>query len=195
MKLRFVTAMLCAGVVCFAGSVAFAGKKEVDYKKHPGYVDFAALEMFANQEAKVEVYLKTPLLKLAADFTKSEDPELYEILSKLKLVRVLVYDIDSKLARELADASARTAKDLDGRGWERIVRVREESERVDIYLRPSDKYESIEGIAVMVVSEDDEAIFVNIVGEIHPDDISRLGEHFDIDELGDVDYHRKKKGR
>lgn len=152
-------------------------------KKHPGYVDFSAAEMFED-EAKVEVYLREPLLKLASKFMKEEDPELYGILSKLMLVRVQVFDINRAQVTKAQEITDKTSKDLDSKGWERIVRVREEDEHVDVYLRPSDDFEKVLGIAVMVVSaDDDEAVFVNIVGEINPEDIGRLGEHFDIHDL------------
>jgi hypothetical protein len=105
-----------------------------------------------------------------------------------------VFDVDSRMRSEYADVTKETTKQLDEKGWERIVRVREDEENVDVYLRPSDDYESILGIVVMVASWD-EAVFVNIVGEINPEDVSRLGEHFDIDELDDVhiDTSKKKK--
>ena len=44
-------------------------------------------------------------------------------------------------------------------------------------------------------AEDEEAVFVNIVGEIHPDDVAKLGDHFDIDELNHIEIDTKKKHR
>ena len=153
MKRKLVYLAICLAL-CRASGVAFAGeRKNSDYKKHPGYVNFDALNMFGEDEAKVEVFLKNPLLNLAAAFVKGEDPELYEILNKLKLVRVLVYDIDTSMARKVAEVSSETAKDLDNRGWERIVRVREDDERIDIYVKPSSSYDQIQGIVVMVVGD------------------------------------------
>jgi len=60
--------------------------------------------------------------------------------------------------------------------------VSEDDEMVYVYLMPSKEYEYLEGIVVIVI-DDDEAVFVNIVGEIHPDDVDNLGEFLDIDEL------------
>ena len=165
---------------------------EAELKKLPGYVEFNALATFKGQEAKVEVYLKDPMLQLVSRFVKGDDPDLYAILEKLKLVRVLVFDVTTEQAREVAKVTSETAKELDKKGWERIVRVREDDERIDVYLKPSKNYELIEGIVVMVVDDEYEAIFVNIVGNINPDDIGKLGEHFDIDGLGDVDYGKGK---
>jgi hypothetical protein len=95
---------------------------------------------------------------------------------------------------EFNDATKSTTGELDKKGWERIVRVREDDSNVDIYLLPSESYESILGIVVMV-AEDEEAIFVNIVGEINPDDVARLGDHFDIEELHDIKADDIKKNK
>lgn len=181
MKLSLMAAM----AVMLAGALAgpAAALTEAEIEKLPGYVDFAALKLFEGQEAKVEVYLKDPMLELVAKFVKSEDPELFEVLAKLKLVRVQIFNVSHSQAEKVSEASTATAKQLDSKGWERIVRVREEDEHVDVYLKPSKDYEWLDGLVVMVVDGGDEAVFVNIVGQIHPDDISKLAEHFDIDEL------------
>lgn len=191
--IRMTVMTLLALIVLASPVLADADKDE--YKKHPGYVDFEALADLNDEEAKVEVYLREPLIKLISSFMKEEDPELFDILRKLKLVRVQVFDVDSKTAQRFSEKSSATAKRLDSKGWERIVRVREDGEHIDVYLKPSEDYEWIQGIVIMVIGNDDEAVFVNIVGDIRPEDISRLGEHFDIDELDDIDYkkHKRKK--
>jgi len=192
MKTIRMAAMTLLALTVLTSAVAAEPDRD-EYKKHPGYVDFDALTDAAGEEAKVEVYLREPLIKLVSKFMKEEDPELFDILNNLKLVRVQVYDVDAAMAKRFSEKSSATAKLLDGKGWERIVRVREDGDHVDVYLKPSKDYEWIQGIVVMVVGDDDEAVFVNIVGDIHPEDISRLGEHFDIDELNDIHIDKKKR--
>jgi len=188
MKPIMKLSLLAALAVMLGGALAgpAAALTEAEIKKLPGYVDFDAMKLFEGQEAKVEVYLKDPMLELVSKFVKSEDPELFEVLAKLKLVRVQIFEVDHVQAQKVSEVTTATAKQLDGKGWERIVRVREDDEHVDVYLKPSKEYEWLDGLVVMVVDGGDEAIFVNIVGQIHPDDISKLAEHFDIDEL-DID--------
>ena len=197
MKFRPVLFALVFGVasaIALGGS-ALARDKAEDLKKLPGYVDFEALDIFGDQEAKIEVYLREPLLNLVSEVFRLEEPEMYEMMSNLKLVRVQVFDIDPELARKVAAVTAETAKRLEKKGWERVVRVRDEEEHVDVYVKPSDEYDHIEGIVVMVVGDDDEAVFINIVGSIRPEDIGRLGQHFDIEQLDSMRYEVRNKKR
>jgi hypothetical protein len=87
---------------------------------------------------------------------------------------------------EIADSMAVLARDLDAQGWERVVRIREEEDHVDIYFRLSTDADLIYGVAIMAAS-DDETVLVNIVGDISVEDLGALARRFDIDELSDIE--------
>jgi len=178
------TALIALAASLCAGGAARADDNK-SFAKHPGYVDFAALDKIG-EEAKVEVNLKSPMLGLVSRFVGEEDPELRNMLANLKLVRVRVYDLTPEIEKAFLSAGSATTAKLDKNGWERVVRVRERNERVDIYFKPSSKSDFIEG--VLIIAVDDEAAFVNIVGEMRPEDVARIGEHFDIDDI-DIDEH------
>ena len=75
---------------------------------------------------------------------------------------------------------------------EKIVRVKERDGLVNIYLK-FDKKDRIAGLVVMAVEDDDEAVFINIVGELDWKQISKLGKKFDIDELKHISENDKPK--
>ena len=193
--MRVKTILLCAVLILALAVAVSAQSKKVskdDYTKHPGYVDFNTLDIFGDEEAKVEVYLKQPMLKLVSKFVIHEDPELAGLLENLALVRVHIFEADKAEAKKFIDESSKIFKTLEGKGWERIVRVREDDEHVHVYLKPSKDYEYLKGIVVIAVEDHNDAVFVNIVGDIHPEDIGRLGDHFGIEELDSIRYETKK---
>ena len=118
--MRIKTILLCAVLILALAVAASAqskkGSKE-DYTKHPGYVDFNTFAIFGEEEAKVEVYLKQPMLKLVSKFAKNEDPEIAELLENLALVRVHIFETDEAEAKKFVAESSKIFKTLEGKGY------------------------------------------------------------------------------
>ncbi|HEX5133468.1 MAG TPA: DUF4252 domain-containing protein [Candidatus Krumholzibacteria bacterium] len=186
-KHAFALVLLLAAA---ASPVIAAEDKEAALRTEPGYVDFTALDKLG-QDAKVEVNLRNPMLGLVGKFIGEDDPELKSLIASLKLVRVRVYAVTPETITKLLAAGSDTAKHLDASGWERIVRVREDNQHVDVYFRPSKNAEWIDGVLVIAVGDDDEAAFVNIVGTIRPEDVAKIGDHLDIDGLDKIQVESK----
>lgn len=159
-------------------------------KKHPGYVNFDEIQIPANAEETVEVYIKGPLLKLIASATKKEDPALSKMLENLLMIRVNTFSVDSVLARDLASKVQVIEKKLEQQKWEKLVRVKSKKEHVNIYTKFNDR-QQMSGIVVMAIEKNDEAVFVNVVGELDWKQISKLGKKFDIDELKEISEENK----
>lgn len=172
--------------LCVLSIFPFAMAAERDIERHPGYVDFSRLTSIANIEPHVEVSLKAPLLNMITNLIRNEDAQAADFISKLLRVTVNVFESEAIDVTEMASSMSDIAQDLDQQGWERVVRVRDDNEHVDIYFRLSDDALVIHGIAIMV-AEPGETVLVNIVGDISTDDLSALGRRFDIDELVELD--------
>ena len=123
---------------------------------------------------------------MITNLIRSEDEEAADFISKLLRVTVNVFESDSIDVDEVAASMSSIAEDLDARGWERVVRVREDDSHVDIYFRLAEAADVIYGIAIMV-AEPGETVLVNIVGDISTDDISALGRRFELAELVDLE--------
>ena len=157
-----------------------------DILDHPGYVDFSTLSAIAGEEPNVEVSLKEPLLRLITNILKNNDEQAADFISTLLRVNVRVFESSSVDTARVAETMSNIASDLDAQSWDRVVRVRDDDEHIDVYFRVSDAADIIYGIAIMV-AESNETVMVNIVGDISPDDISAIGARFDIDELANLD--------
>lgn len=157
-----------------------------DVEEHPGYVDFSSLTALTSGEPTVEISLKAPLLSMVTNLIRSEDEEAADFISKLMRVTVNVFDSDNANVDAIAESMESISADLDRQGWERVVRVRESDDHVDIFVRMSPNADIIHGLAVMVVGRQ-ETVLVNIVGDISGNDLAALGRRFDIDELEGLD--------
>jgi hypothetical protein len=187
------TALLLGAAALTANAQGKSEKdKEAALRSQPGYVDFSMLDKLG-QEAKVEVNLRDPMLGLVGKFISEEDAELRDLISSLKLVRVRIYQMTPSTVEALLAAGSEAAARLDKEGWERIVRVRDDEDHVDVYFKPSKNAEWIDGVLVIAMGDDDEAAFVNIVGTIRPEDVAKIGEHFDVDGMDQI--HIETKGK
>jgi len=145
-----------------------------------GYVDFGDLETLTGNPPRVEVDLGGPMIRFLAAASREAEPDVADMMSKLKSVRVNVFDLapGSEEATHLKLQSL--AADLEARDWERAVVVREEGETiVHMYMKLDG--EDVVGLTFMAVDDDDEAIFINIVGEVDPEQLGKLAAKFGVD--------------
>lgn len=180
--------VLCSLLVSL--SLASPARAQENYEKLPGYVDFSSLDILGEEEASIEIFLKGTLLNLVSAATKAEDPDLADVLWKLKLIRVQKfpwkYPAVTTTERQLADL----AKTLEKKGWEAVVRVREKrNDNVYVYLKSQTN--KIVGIAIMATEPGEGVTLVNIVGDIEPAQLGRLGSKFNIDALDSIRLEMK----
>lgn len=175
--------MRLSGFLIIAGLALGSSRAWADeeLEKLPGYVDFNSLGLSVEAESSVEVYLKDPLLRLVSEATRGEDPELGKVLAKLKLIRVEAFPLRSQEREQVEVQIAQAAKLLEQQGWEKVVRVREAEEQAYIYLKTEDKV--IAGLLVMTIEAKEGLTFVNLVGDLDPMELGRLGGKFNIPPL------------
>lgn len=144
-------------------------------EEKPGYVDFGELAS-AYGDPRVKVNIGSNLLRLAS-VVKHDNPAAGAALRDMEAVRVHVYDThgDTAPAAERMDDVRET---LTADTWERIVEVREEDKQVDIYLKYDE--ERIHGLTVMAVDHE-EAVFVNVLGDINPEELQSVMDQVDVD--------------
>lgn len=151
----------------------------------PGEIDFGPLLAGAVGTKTVEINLPEPLLAFAATIAKGQDADAAALIKDLKHIRVNVLGLDDK---NRADISARVQKirtELAAKGWLRAVNVQDNGDDVAVLIKLGNG-SAIEGLAVTVLSRNNDAVFVNIVGNIDPARIAAIGERYGIDHLKKV---------
>ncbi len=171
--------IIALGTVGLAASLAGAPRAE---KLEPGQVDFGAFSAPEGGGEFVEVNLTSSLISLASHFAEKADAEVAELIRGLHLVHVNVIGLDDANRPELQKRMQTVRKQLDGKGWERIVTAQKEGQTVNVYLKTENK-DTVQGLVVMVLDGDKQAVFVNVVGNIKPEQLTALGEKLNIEGL------------
>lgn len=166
--------------------LALPARAQDNLASNPGYVDPSLIEGWFDAQPNIEINLRGALLRMVADATDESEPELSGLLGRIQGIYVRGYT-DSAVTRRgnLRQGLDRLTGRLRSDGWETIVRVREDEEDINIQLRMNGD-EAIAGLMVLVNSSDAEHIFINIVGDIRPEELGRIGRSFNIDPLKEL---------
>lgn len=147
----------------------------------PGFVDFAGLGVDPPGELTLGVSLSGPILRLVAEATRTEEPGFAELIDKLHGIFAKVYEVPDA-ERETIEALTRsTIRRLEGRGWQTVVELHDAGD--SSYLQVRTDGDLIRGLAVVFIEADGTTGFINVVGNITPEEVGRIGRTFDIDAL------------
>lgn len=166
-------AFACSAVLALAAP-APAVAVEPEVSRLPGFVDGAAFCDLAGDDAEVvEVHLGPSLLDALAKGAK-DGREGAAVLSGLRSISACVVNLDkdknrtARASKLVADTEARLVQ----QGWERLARVREKSERLNVFVL--NEGGTIRGLTILILDHDDgETVFVNLAGTI---DLAKIGE-------------------
>ncbi len=154
----------------------------------PGYFNFESL-FDADLKPKVQINLEEAMIGFLRAAAAAKKPEAASVLDGITNVRVYVFeDLDEKSTGEFRARIERAAGELEKKAWQRVVYVEDEGSKVRVYGLPAGA--KMAGLTVMVSSDDAEAVFINIVGDIDPANLGRvagaLGVGGLIGDLGEI---------
>ena len=171
---RLFMSKFVIGLFCTLIAVPVMAQED-ELKNLAGYVDFGDLSATYG-EPKITINLGGTMLNFVSMMSNSESPETSEMISKLKGIRVQIYSLDENVDAA-RDQFGKTKSALKSSGWEPIVQVNEDDEQVLVYMKMEDG--NMEGMTVMVV-DDEEAVFVNVIGQLNPEELGRVMDSFDV---------------
>ena len=168
--------MLTIGVITMLLALS-AVAQEDELKAMPGYVAFESLDEVYG-EPKVRVNVGGFLLSLMSKAAKN-DPEAAAVLEGLEGVRINVYSTGGEVLPAI-DQLQNAKNMLSNQNWEPIIQVNEDRQNVQVFIKANG--EGVQGLTVMAVDADD-AVFVNILGSIDPENLGAIMDQFDVDLL------------
>ena len=153
--------------------------QQMEFENMPGYIDFGSLDAIYG-EPRVMINIGGPLMKLmAAAAASSDEPQASALMRDLEGVRVNIYNTGGNTQPALAQMNEAKAA-LEAEEWVPIVQVREEGEDVQMFSKIEG--DLMQGMAIMVVNQE-EAVFLNILGSIDPAQVGSVMKqlHVDVD--------------
>jgi hypothetical protein len=144
-----------------------------------GFADLSSLGV-QDTDRVMSISIGPTLLRFAANFI-DDDPEIRDLLRSLDGVRVRIYEIDgdpSKVATRIVNMS----DNLQADGWEPVVLIRERNEETHMLMRMSGN--QIRGMTVLTSDGHSEAVVVNLMGDIQPEQFGEVMVALDVDAPG-----------
>lgn len=147
-----------------------------DAQSMPGYVDLGSLNAIYG-EPRVMINIGGPLMELLRIAAQnSDDPEAAALMQDLRGVRINIYNTGGNQAPALEQMGQAKAT-LEAMQWQPFVQVQEEGEHVQMFTKVEG--EKMQGMAIMVVNAE-EAVFLNILGEIDPAQVGRVVDQLNV---------------
>ncbi len=141
-----------------------------------GYADLESLGV-RDTDNVMTLSIGPALLRFAASHI-DDDPETRDLLKSLDGVRIRIYEIDGD-AGKVATRMDNMSRHLQEDGWEAVMLIREEDESTHMLLRIVD--ERICGMTVLVSDGESEAVVINLMGEIQPQQFGDAMLALDVD--------------
>lgn len=156
-----------------------------EWRSSPGYIDFGTLGLFQGEKENVEIFLDANLLKMVAEATKDNDPELAAELKNLSLIQVKGYGMRTDLIDPISNKIASIVSNLEREGWRPAAKMRmKKDDQAHVYMKTNSG--KCVGIVALVMDKE-KMMLVNIVGaDINTARLGKLGKKFNIESLKDV---------
>jgi len=118
-------------------------------EKSPGFVDFGKLPASAVADSgdQVEVNLGRAIFAITGKFFEKSEPEVASLLRGLHRVQVNVVGMADDNRPAIQEHIRKLRAELSGKGWERIVSVKDGKDDVAIFLKTRGE-EAVEGLVV-----------------------------------------------
>ncbi len=98
------------------------------------------------------------------------------------MIRVRVGQFGEEGKAQAKESFTAARKSIEAAGWQKVVSVQDKGDDVAVHLKMRGE-ETIEGLLVTVISGDREAVVVNVVGNLKPEQIAKLWARLNIEPM------------
>jgi len=147
-------------------------------QRDAGFADVDSLDWW-EVDRDFSLSIGPTLLSLAASVI-DDDPQTEELLRSLEGVRVKIYQVEPGSAEAVSLDLNNMSRDLVEQDWEPVILVREEGESTHMLVKMEG--ELIRGLTVLT-SDGEEAVFVNVMGDLQPELFNQAIAALEISEL------------
>lgn len=160
----------------------------------PGYLDFDQLGLATPAETKLTVNLYNPMLRILAEATKTHEQGFSDLVAKLQAIRARIWEISPERRGALRKSMTALARRLEREQWQTAVELTSGNSELSLIMIRTGAANQILGLAVFFVDADGEAGAINIVGNVTPEEIGRLGRSLDLEPLKRFEDAGEKPG-
>ncbi|HDQ44404.1 MAG TPA: DUF4252 domain-containing protein [bacterium] len=151
------------GALVFLAVPAFA--QDFDLINHPGYVNLEDIKIPDEAVNVTEVSIGPELFQMIRNFSGNEAVGMPK-LDGFMNIQVKTFSVNEKVARELRPRMEKLEARLRRENWVPLVRVRSGEVVTNISVKYSKDSKKTHGLFIMSLDPQDEAAFVNIVGNV-----------------------------
>jgi len=177
-----VAARRVAATLILASALLMAGCGLTAPRSNAGFADLDSLGI-TDTDLVLTLSIGPALLRFAARHVE-DDPETRALLQSLDGVRIRIYEIDGDATRVAARMSHMSDR-LEDTGWDRVLLVRQEREQAHMLVKLDG--DRISGMTVLVCDGDEEAIVINLMGDIRPQQFGDVMAALEVDAAGVAD--------
>jgi hypothetical protein len=164
---NLIASLMLAAIAAFP----LVGFAQADIKKDPAYLPIDSVLDVKAIPPQVDVNLPGFLIKDALSSMNTTNlgasgTEIADLTKDVKLIRVLVFEGTKSNRTALAKAMKPLQDELDDK-WTAIAKVKDEGDKVGVYVKGDASGDSVAGLAVLVHDGDEgDTVIVNVVGHV-----------------------------
>jgi len=162
--------------------IAFSGATQAaDVSGLPGYVDLDFIEIPDDAEEIQDINLGPVLKDVVRQAKENDDLEIAELLTMVHSLRMRGFSVDYKSEKMARDAVEKIAARLKADDWDNLMKFKDGDELTTISTKYHD--DNMVGLMIVVFSPGEEAMFINVVGDLDLGKLMRLATELDTEEL------------